>query len=225
MKAAHAELQRALKDDPNSSITHYSLASVLMTEGQWDQAVAHAREAVKLDPLSSLVSSSACAVYLWTERYDEAIAEGRRTQLLDAGYVYRNSPLAGTYEGKGMYAEAIAAYKKAQQTGGSPQFDLAITYAKAGQTDEARRILAEAEELSKKQYVAADEIARIYGVLGDNEAALRCLERAYLEHSAGLQQNLFAREFRPLHSDPRFADLLNRAGLDPAIVFARDKAP
>jgi serine/threonine-protein kinase len=225
LAAAHAEISRAVQSDPNSATAHLFLANVLMPEGEWEQTIAHAREAVKLDPLSLTVSDGASGLCFQTRRYDEAIAESRRAQLLDPGYLYRDSSLAAAYTGKGMYAEALAAYQKIQQAGGGPFGGLAITYAKMGRTDEARRIADELKKMAETRYFAADTIALIYAALGETDEAFKWLDRAVREHSARLQGMVFSPELRPLHSDPRFQNLLQRIGVDPAKVLARDNTP
>ncbi len=167
-------------------------------------------------------ASNHCLV---TRRYDEAIAEGRRAQLLDPGYLYRDSPLAGAYTAKGMYAEALAVYQKIQQARGGPLGGLAITYAKMGRTDEARRIADELKKIAETRYFAAEPIALIHAALGETDEAFKWLDRAARKHSARLQAVVFAPEFRPLHSEPRFRNLLQRIGVDPAKVLARNNAP
>lgn len=53
-------------------------------------------------------------------------------------------------------------------------------------------------------------IAAVSTALGDKEEAFRWLERAYEEHSGVLQWIAFLPEFRALHSDARFPDVLRR---------------
>jgi len=84
-----------------------------------------------------------------------------------------------------------------------------------------RRILDQLIEKSRQQYVAADSIAAVYATLGEKDEALRWLERAFEEHSGSFYSYLFRPEFRALRSDPRFADLLRRTGIDPAKALAR----
>jgi hypothetical protein len=62
----------------------------------------------------------------------------------------------------------------------------------------------------EKRYVSAPLIAAVSTALGDKEEAFRWLERAYEEHSGVLQWIAFLPEFRALHSDARFPDLLRR---------------
>jgi len=217
-----AEVKRALQLDPNSAFGHLFFASVLGVQWELDKAVAEMREAEKLDPLSPSVSSISAIMYLATDRINDAITEADRTVQLDPNYVYRDPILATAYREKGDYEQAVALYKKAQDATGAPQVGLAITYAKMGRQSDARQILDELKKLSTTRYVAADLIATIYVALDEKDEAFRWLERGLAQHAA---VNYFIREFRPLRSDPRFADLLRRSGVDPAKALARQKNP
>jgi predicted nucleic acid-binding protein len=90
-----------------------------------------------------------------------------------------------------------------------------------GRREDARRILEQLIEKSRKRYVAAEVIATVYAALGEKDEAFHWLERAFDEHSASIASFTSTREFRPLRSDPRFVDLLRRIGLDPAQVLSR----
>jgi hypothetical protein len=92
-----------------------------------------------------------------------------------------------------------------------------------GRQADARRILRQLIDRARAQYVAAESIAAVYVVLGENDEAFQWLERAFSEHSGNLDVFAFHREFRPLRSDPRFANLLRRLGVDPATALARQK--
>jgi tetratricopeptide (TPR) repeat protein len=218
--ASNAELRHALQLNPNSSQALMFLALNRATAGYPAEGIAYMQQAMKIDPLSPRISSFASLLYLGTGRYDDAVAAGLRTQSLDPTYVYLSPYLADVYREQGRYDEAIAIYRKAVQTTGEPQAGLAVTYARMGRTAEARRILAEFEDKAAKTYVSGDEIAMIYAALGDKNNAFRWLQRALDEHAAPLGGMGLALEFRPLRSDPRFAALLAKLGLDPQRVQA-----
>src|SRR4029453_1500420 len=114
---------------------------------------------------------------------------------------------------KGNFAEAIALYTKAQEATHVPSCGLAITYAQMGRQSEARKILDQLVQQSQTRYVSAPSIAAIYVALGEKDEAFRWLQRAFEEHSGILQWIAFLPEFRPLHSDPRFPQLLRRIGI------------
>jgi len=82
-----------------------------------------------------------------------------------------------------------------------------------GRHEEAAEILARLEEESRHQYVRAEAVAMGYAAIGDADRAFLSLERAFQARSAGLIYLQIEPGYRPLHSDPRFADLVQRIGL------------
>ncbi len=209
---ADAELQRALELDPNSAPAHFFSALIPLFRGELSEGLRLVLEAEKLDPVSPITSYVATAAYLANDQIDDAISEGQRTLQLDPNYFYLDSDLAAAYREKGNFAEAIVLYTKAQEATHLPSSGLAITYTRMGRQMEARNILAQLLQAREKRYVSAPVIAAVYVAFGEKEEAFRWLERAFAEHSAILQWIAFLPEFRPLHSDARFAHLLRRIG-------------
>jgi tetratricopeptide (TPR) repeat protein len=154
----------------------------------------------------------ATAAYLANDRIDDAVMEGQRTLQLDPNYFYLDSVLAAAYRGKGNFPEAISLYTKSQEATHLPSSGLAITYARMGRQAEAQNIFAQLLQAREKKYISAPLVAAVSVALGDKEGAFRELERAYAEHSGVLQWIAFLPEFRALHSDARFPNLLRRIG-------------
>jgi adenylate cyclase len=219
------ELKRALEIDPSSAIAHLCFGLLRSTQGELQQAVVEMQAAEKLDPLSPSIRNFASRMYLAIDRLEDAVAEAERTVQLDPSYLYLEATLATAYREKGDFAEAIKLYEKTQEAAQVPSSGLAITYARMGRQDDARRILRQLIDRARVQYVAAESIAAVYVALGENDEAFRWLERAFSEHSESLDIFVFHREFRPLRSDPRFANLLRGIGVDPAIALARQNKP
>jgi TolB-like protein/Tfp pilus assembly protein PilF len=213
------ELRRALEIDPNSATAHLFMALLKTEQSELGEGVNGIQEAERLDPLAPVICTFAVGIYLAADRIDDAIDAGKRTVQLDPNYVYFEPVLANAYREKGDFQKAIELYEKAQSTTHFPSQGLAITYAKMGRREDARRILEQLIEKSRQQYVAAERIAAVYAALGEKDEAFRRLERAFDEHSAPMAGLTTHPEFRPLRSDPRFADLLRRIGIDPAQVL------
>ena len=119
-----------------------------------------------------------------------------------------------------MYQEAIAEMQKVIARENAPErWDtypiLAYAYAAAGKRGEALKILDEQSELAKKGYISPYNFAIIYTGLGDKDRAFEYLNKAYEEHVPVLQHFPSRPMFDPLHSDPRFADLVRRMNLPP----------
>jgi TolB-like protein/Tfp pilus assembly protein PilF len=215
------ELKRALEIDPNSAPAHLFMALLKTAQGDLAEGVKGIEKAERLDPLAPVICSFAVGIYLAADRIDNAIDAGNRIVQIDPNYVYVEPDLANAYREKGDFQKAIELYEKAQATTHFPSAGLAITYAKMGRREDARRILEQLIEKSRQQYVAGDMIATVYAALGEKDEAFRWLDRAFDEHSASMVSFTSYPEFRPLRSDPRFVDLLRRIGIDPAKVLSR----
>jgi adenylate cyclase len=218
-----AELKRALEIDPNSADAHLLMSFLKSAQGQLEEAVQEIEEAERLDPLSPPICFVAVLWYRSADRIADAINAGQRSVQLDPNYIYFDPPLADAYREKGDFNQAVALYEKAQAATHFPSVGQAITYAKMGRQEDARRILEQLIEKSRQQYVAADSIAAVYVALGEKEEAFRWLDRAVEEHSGSFYSYMFRPEFRALRSDPRFAELLRRIGIDFAKVPNRQK--
>ena len=220
MAGSDAELYRALRLDPNSASAHFFLAMTSAVQGRKDEGMEHIRASVKADPLSPLVSNFASLGYLCLGLVDEAIEEGKRTLELDPNFFYGSPALARAYREKGMLQPAIDLYTKAQQATGVPQSGLAIIYAEAGRESDARQILQALEKRAATTYFPGEEIATVYIALRQKDEAFKWLDRACDEHSGPIHAIAMRPEFRPLHSDPRFAAILKRIGLDPSKILS-----
>jgi serine/threonine-protein kinase len=220
LAGADTELKRAVELDPNSAPAHFFSALIPLFRGDLKDGLQLILDAEKLDPVSPITSYVATAAYLANDRVDDAVLEGQRTLQLDPNYFYLDSVLAAAYREKRDFPDAIALYKKAQEATHLPSSGLAVTYTRMGQSTDARDILTQLVQVREKRYVSAPLIAAVATALGDKEEAFRWLERAYAEHSGVLQWIAFLPEFRDLHSDARFPELLRRTGASQNTVLA-----
>jgi eukaryotic-like serine/threonine-protein kinase len=220
LAGADAELKRALELDPNSAPAHLFAGLHPLFRGELKEGLQLVLGAKKLDPVSPIISYAATAAYLANDRIDDAVTEGQRTLQLDPNYFYLDSVLAAAYREKGNFPEAIALYTKGQEATHLPSSGLAITYARMGRQTEAQNVFAQLLQAREKRYVSAPLIAAVSVALGDKEGAFRELERAYAEHSGVLQWIAFLPEFRALHSDARFPNLLHRIGVSETSILA-----
>jgi len=208
-EAAEQAFQRALKLNPNLTLTRGHYSFYLLLFGRADEASAEMKRAQEVDPLTPIYSAWQGWLYWWTGQYEEAIDEARKSLELDPDLVVGLYILGSVYAEKGMYEEAIKAHQRAGVLSREWKSGLGRTYAMAGRQDETRLVLAELEADSTTWDTWF--IAQIYAVLGEKDEAFRWLEAAYgPPHHPYLPWIRHPPAFKPLHDDPRFGDLLRR---------------
>jgi tetratricopeptide (TPR) repeat protein len=105
-----------------------------------------------------------------------------------------------------MYPEAITELAKAGALD-----KLGYAYALSGNKAKAREILKKLNEEAKSHYVSPKSQALVLTGMGKNEEAISWLEKAERENAA-LNHLKVDPAFAPLHSNPRFQQLLQRIG-------------
>ena len=214
--AAEREFRRAIELNPNYATAHQQFANFcLMAMGRFDESIAEGRRAEELDPLSPVISMDVGANLTRARRFDQAIAQFNRTLALDPNFYAARYALGIAYQAKGQYGEAIAEFRKALALDDDPWVKalLARSLAKAGQRDEATKILRELQAESAHRYVTSSGLAIVFAALGEKDKAFVWLEKDVAERSQ--RPPLFSVNpvFDDLRDDPRFKDLLHRIEL------------
>jgi tetratricopeptide (TPR) repeat protein len=117
----------------------------------------------------------------------------------------------------GRYEEAIRCYHRSDELGERRMLvdtGIASCYALMGKREEAMEILNNLIEYSKGNYVSPVVIAWVFAVLGEKDQVFVWLEKAFREHDPALIDDLKIYLFDPVRSDPRFAALLRKIGLE-----------
>jgi adenylate cyclase len=210
--AAERGFKRALELNPNNADTHHWYSHFLMGQGRIEESLIQSKRALELSPYDILFNIHLGWHYLNARQYDQALDQIEKTLEMDKNFAQTYPWLGLILEQKGRYAEAIAAFQKAIKLfpGGSSiaEAELAHTYAVLGNREEAQKIIAELQQLSKSKYVSSFQIAAIYAGLGEKDQAFAWLEKAYEERSDGLVNLKAEPRFDTLRDDPRFKALL-----------------
>jgi tetratricopeptide (TPR) repeat protein len=129
---------------------------------------------------------------------------------------YRN--LAEAYFEKSRYEDAIEVLRNALELSrGAPlvKAHLGYAYARSGKAEEAREVLRELEDESKKKYVAPVAFALLHCGLGEKVKAIEWLLRACEERAGSAVLGVKVRPmWATLRSEPGFSVLLARMGLN-----------
>jgi eukaryotic-like serine/threonine-protein kinase len=200
-------MRRATELDPNSAQLHllYGQAVCWLAGDNCAEGVRQMEKAVALDPLSALPRWGLASTLYSAKRYDEAIAAQQRLRELDPRFFAFDDWAAASWREKGDYARALQAYQAAQPLSSRPLYGLAVTYARVGRTEDARRIARELERLRGQRHIFPDGIAMIYASLRDGDRTFEWLERSRRERSAWLMGVTVLPEYAPIRGDPRWA--------------------
>jgi tetratricopeptide (TPR) repeat protein len=214
--AAEEELKRGVALNPNYAAGHYFYSySYLIPAGRAEEAVAEMRRAQELEPLSLIINTNLGVAYIYARRYPEAIKQLRQTLEIDPNFVPAHARLADAYAESGKLEEAIAAGSKARllretSLTGSILSSLGYAYASSGKKREARKVIDELNEMSKRLYVSPFFIAKVHAALGERDQAFTLLNKARDERDYLLPRLRVEKAFETLRPDPRFAELSAR---------------
>ena len=213
---AEREYKQALELNPGYAEAHNWYGGYLTYTGRFNEGVAEAMRARELDPLSLPLNNALAGRLLVAGRYDEALRQVQTTLELDEHFAPAHQTLGWVYLRGGKRDDAIREFQNALELAGAAdtdiQLDLGFAYAVSGRAAEARRILANLQQLHRQGIVPAASLATLYGALGESNEAFVWLEKAYQERDPQLTYLKTGRRFEPLHGDPRFGQFVRRVG-------------
>src|SRR5436309_4627924 len=207
------ELERAIQLNPNYATAHHWLGLAFATLRQSDRSIGELKRALELDPLSMIINADLSIIYLYARRYDAAEAQARKTLEMDSRSFVAHYYLGAALQLTSRLKEAIPEFQKAVELNNDPYSIamLAQAYARNGQTDEARKLLAHLNEMAKSAEVPEYALAIAYTSLGEKERAIEALEHGF---AGGNKSYLFLLPGDPflddLRDDPRFEALVQK---------------
>jgi tetratricopeptide (TPR) repeat protein len=196
---------------------HHFYAYYLTATGQLEKASEEAETALELDPVSPILSTAVGETYYQRRLYDRAIEQNRAALTLDQAYLPALVNLGRAFAQKGMHQDARDAFQKILTYVPEDPAVLSLLandYAVSGDDVAARKVLVELQALAKKRYVPSLYIAVVHAGLGEKDQAFIWLEKAYEERCDYLVYLPSEPLGDTLRSDPRYAELIHRLGLE-----------
>jgi DNA-binding winged helix-turn-helix (wHTH) protein/TolB-like protein/tetratricopeptide (TPR) repeat protein len=208
-----AEYDRAIALDPSYARTYHWRGISYGMHGATERALADFERARQLEPLWIAPRAATGNILFYARRYRESITVLSETLALDDRADNARTFRARAYLHSGQRELALAEFLKLRERGArAPGSFGAVGQALAmlGRIPEARAELQRAIELEKQQYVPALDIATVCASLGDHDAALQWLERAFVDRSTNIPMLPFDPSFDAMRDDPRFIALVER---------------
>ncbi len=215
---AETEYKRAVSLNPNNPTAHQRFALYLRTRLRFDEAMSEIKRAQELDPLSPGISANAAFAYLLKNDLNAAIEQDKKIIELDPGFWIAHNDMGWAYLKQRRYEEATAEFQNAVDSSGRASLtlgNLGHCYGVTGRRTEALRLAKELEERYAKSEAIGFFIGTVYAGLGDKDQAFAWLEKDFQQRSGQLPFITWWPNFESLRSDPRYADLVRRMGLNP----------
>jgi serine/threonine protein kinase/tetratricopeptide (TPR) repeat protein len=199
---ADEEMRRAVELSPHDTTVLHWYSHLLAAMGRLDESIAVSRRILEIDPLSPMMNT-----HLARRDYDRAIEQAKKTIEMDPGYSSVRGVLGILYERMGRYGESVAAFADGMALRGETPEAIAA-FRNRYETEGIQGIWRwRAETRPPKDRAVA------YANLGDNDAALEWLARAFQEQPLSLMALKIDPAFDSLRTDPRFQSILAQMNL------------
>lgn len=215
--AAARHFDRALASNPPYVLNHAFYPFYLSSCGRLKESISVARRALELDPASPAVSHVLAVQLYLARQFDQSLEQCDQTLEMDPNYEPAYAVLGQIHAVTGQFPKAIVDLEKnLSLTGRSPWALALLGYAQARQAARAHA-LEIIEDLtttstSKNAFVPAPCFALVYTGLDEKDRAFEWLEKSCEERNSRLAYLKVEALWDPIRSDPRFAQLLQRAG-------------
>ncbi|NIN71112.1 MAG: tetratricopeptide repeat protein [Gemmatimonadetes bacterium] len=203
------ELLRALELNPNLAQAHNWLGDVLNARGNAEEALPSFRRARDLDPFSPLMNRDLARSLFYLGRCEEAIAAARYAVELDPGHAEAHRVLRECYRLDGRVDEAAeAAARRFESIGpASAAAGVRAAYESGGWESLLEFEIEYHRSVPSHYHVAVKEAE-----LGRADEALEALFAAIEARQSRVLTFKVEPVLRSLHSDPRWEEVVRRAG-------------
>jgi serine/threonine-protein kinase len=208
MGPAVAELTRARELAPGDADTLVTYGRYLSRIRRFDEALRTVDQAIASDPLNGFAYEVRTATLFYARRYRDAVAFGKQVEAKSPELAPDPVVLGDSFVALGSFGDAQAYYDKAAPEYWGRITGEALLAARQGKKPASRQKLDRLRQVYGE--AASTQIAEIEAQLGDREAALSALERAYEIKDAGLSTMLVDAWLDPVRSEPRFEAIVRK---------------
>lgn len=211
---AERSFRQAIELKPGYADAHQRYGMLLVSGGRFAEASAELEQARELDPLSLITKTISGYPFYYARDFDRAALRFREVIDTDQSYSMAHFRLGLTCAQQGQTEPALAELEHSSQLSGDRDVVAALgyVYGLANKKSEAQAALAELEKREQVGFVSAYDKALIYVGLGETNAALDWLEKAFEERSYWLIYLPVDPVLDPLRASPRFTELLKKIG-------------
>ena len=215
-----AEFRKALELDPSDATAHqWYCQSLAFMGGRMRDAIQECNTARELDPLSAIIGHAQAGIYYFDHQIDKAIEMYNKLDAENPSFGIVHLDLGYAYWGQRKYAQSIQELQMYGQMSGDKNYaDYAAALdsgLRSGDWNSAAHQGIEvllAQRKAKTNFLASFDLAELYADIGDKEHAFEWLNVGYQERCPWMVWVRTDPLLDPLHSDPRFAELVKKMG-------------
>lgn len=212
-KAAESAYKKAIEINPNHAEAHALYSQLLLLLKRPEEAKEHAELALKLDPNNPIVKVWYSADLLLLHQFDDCIHLTREILKNNPSMFLVLQVSAIALHLIERFDEAFEATKLCFSNIYADFDHVFNQYENLGYVDtlnlEGDTLLTQLES----KYIPPADIAFIYSLTGNKERTMDCLEKAFEMHDPNVIYSGVYPQFKFIHNDPRFQNLLMKLGL------------
>jgi DNA-binding winged helix-turn-helix (wHTH) protein/tetratricopeptide (TPR) repeat protein len=204
-----AELELAMKLDPNYSRNWHTRAILRAFQNRLPEALDAIRRARELEPMTLLYSSNYGLLLYNSRRFEEAVAHAKSLLGSQPRNDQARSLLIRALVASGRVDEALE--QLPLRVSEKPNLaDAGFVYAHAGHRANALAEVARIERIGAEGFGVGYDIAIIQAALGDLPAACAALERTLSDHSLVVMWMRTDPRMDPMRGQPCYAEVAKR---------------
>ena len=214
-KFAEKEFLKSIEINPNYSNGYLFYADYLSMLGKYEEARIYLDKAIELYPNALINYHESSRIYLNQGKFDEALKECEKLFEIDKNFKpnYWRKFTIYYFKGEGLKAiSELNQYLLLSNPSENHLEKLNQTYGESGLNGVVYWLIEYFENQKRDNTININKhftIARLYGMLGERDSVLEQLRRGFQMGKSAEICYLFSRyEFKFLHDDPEFIDLL-----------------
>ena len=217
-KGGEREFRQAIELSPDYATAHQWYAVHLAVNSRLIEAEVEMRRALELDQKSPAINADLGQILYFERKYDEAIEACRKALEIDPDFFNAHYYLYEIYCQKQLGDQAFAEAVKLGQSEGTGVVAFADKERRAYQQSGLKGFWQ--LQVRKLQMLGGFhyDVAELHARLGEKDATLAELERAWHSHDFNMIFFTVNPAFLSLHADPRFVRLQGQMWTLPAVL-------
>lgn len=207
---AEREQKRSIELNPNYWEAHRRYGNMLMNLGRFEEARRATLRALEIDPLAPVTNQQYAWLLFLEKKYDESETLSKKNIDLDPNYWYAHWQLFMVYRHKRDFPAAVEELAKVQESRGEPDAAEFIRESFKGGDWQGflKKITSDRTRLKLYPFF----VATFFAELGEKDKAFAALNEAIEtkdQHTGQMNVDPF---MDPLRDDPRFKEVMKKAG-------------